>query len=324
MPKAVIAQELGPPENYSLSDHDPGFPGDCEVQIAVKSVGVSFADILIAGGKYQVLPQVPFIPGTECAGIVTAVGSGVSGIVPGMAVTAKSFGGLFAEKANVAHRSVRILPAGLDLDEAAVLSLSYATAWYALHQRGGLLASETLLVLGAAGGTGYAAIQVAKHIGARVIASASSAEKRALAKAAGADLVIDSTSKTWREELKTALDGTPIDVVFDPVGGELTELAFRSLGWNGRHLVIGFAGGIASLRTNLPLLKGSALIGVDIRQFEKFEPAQFKENLVRIFECAVAGSFKPAIGRRFALSDFAAAMTAVAAGKDAGRIILNP
>lgn len=324
MSLVVLSDTLGPPCNYRLVERDFGPLEAGRVRIAVKAVGVSHADLLLAGGRYQVVPSVPYIPGTECAGIVEALGEGVAGIEPGMHVVARGIGGLFAEHADVIAKSVSIIPESIDFNEAAVLVLSYATAWHALHQRAMLRDVETLVVLGAAGATGLAAIQVGKQLGAQVIASASSEAKRELALRAGADAVVDSGSETWREDLKAANSGKPVDVVFDPVGGRATEPAFRSLAWGGRHLVVGFVDGMTALRTNLALLKGSALVGVDIRQFEILEPEAFASNLSKIFALAAKGTFRPAIAERFPITQFAKAMEAVAAGTSAGRIIINP
>lgn len=323
MPRAVITDELGPPDNYRLVAHDPGPPRPGEVQIAIKAAGISFVDVLTAAGNYQVKPSVPFIPGSECAGVVAALGEGVSDFAPGDAVVASSWGGLFAEVANVAARSVRHAPKGLSFEEAAVFPVSYYTARYALVERARLQAGETLLVLGAGGATGYAAIQLGKHLGARVIASASSADKRALALGGGADVAIDARAEDWRDQIKAANQGKGVDVVFDPVGGGVTEPAFRALGWNGRHLVIGFTGGIAQFRTNLPLLKGAGLMGVDLRQFGIHEPEKAKENMEAVFALASAGVLRPAIARTFSLDDYLPAMQAAASGKEAGRIVLT-
>ena len=245
-------------------------------------------------------------------------------MAPGQPVAVKAFGGLFAQYANLPRRSVRQVPADLDLEEASVLSLSYATAWHALHDRGNLRPQETLLVLGAAGATGYAAVQVGRFAGARVIASASSPEKRALAVAGGADAALDSTSESWRNCLRAANDGNPVDVVFDPLGGAITEQAFRSLGWGGRHLVIGFVRGLTELRTNLALIKGASLVGCDIRQFESRNPSEFAASLLQIFDLAARGVFRPPIARRYRLDQFKAAMLDASGGKVAGRIIISP
>ena len=320
---AVIADELGAPANYRLKQRDPGAPGPDQVRIAVHAAGVSYVDVLTAGGGYQVRPPVPFVPGSECAGVIEAVGIGVSGIAPGDAVVASGWGGLFADVALLPARSVRLAPAGLSMIEAAVFPVSYQTARHALVDRARLRPGETLLVLGAGGATGYAAIQLGKHLGARVIASASSEAKRALALAGGADVAVDARAADWRDQLRQANDGKGVDVVFDPVGGNVTEAAFRALGWNGRHLVVGFTAGMAQFRTNLPLLKGASLVGVDIRQFGIFEPEAAAANTAAVFALAGQGALRPAIGRTHPLEDFAAAMTEAASGTTAGRIVLT-
>lgn len=323
MPQAVIADRFGPPEVYALREHEPGPPGPGEVRVAIRAAGISFVDVLTAAGEYQVKPPLPFVPGSECAGVVEALGEGVTGLAPGDPVMGSGWGGVFAEATNLRAAGLRPIPAGLSFAEAAVLPVSYQTALYALAGRAQLKAGEILLVLGAGGATGYAAVQLGKHLGARVIASASSEAKRGLALAGGADLSIDARAEDWRDQVKAATGGKGADVVFDPVGGEATEPAFRSLGWNGRHLIVGFPGGIAALRTNLPLLKGASLVGVDIRQFGIFEPEKAAANRDAVLELAAAGAIRPAINRRFKLAQFAEAMQLAAAGSEAGRIVLE-
>jgi len=323
LPRAVIAEELGPPQNYHLVERDPGAPGPRQVRIAIHAAGVSFVDALSAAGGYQVKPPVPFIPGTECAGVIEAVGAEVSSARLGERVQANGWGGIFADCVNLPERTVRSIPAELDFEHAAVLGVSYATAWHALVQRAALQPRETLLVLGAGGATGYAAVQVGKHLGARVIASASSPEKRALAQSGGADAVVAANSPQWRDEVKAANEDRAVDVVFDPVGGAATEAAFRSLAWRGRHLVVGFTAGIATLRTNLALLKGAALLGVDVRQFGIFEPELAAHNLATVFELAGRGVLRPAIAQRYPLEQFTEALEAARAGQSAGRILLQ-
>jgi NADPH:quinone reductase len=322
MPRAVITDSFGPPENYRLIGHDPGPPKPNQVRIAIKATGISYVDVLTAAGQYQVKPPLPYIPGSECAGIIAAVGSGVTGLTIGMRVSGSGWGGVFADVANLPARSVRQIPDAMPFDEAAVFPVSYATAWHALVDRAQIKPGETLLVLGAGGATGLAAIQVAKHLGARVIGSASSGDKRALASDSGADAVIDARSVTWRDDVKAANGGKPVDVVFDPIGGTVTDPAFRSLAWGGRHLVIGFPAGMTALKTNLPLLKGAALIGVDIRQFGEFEPDKSEANRQCIFALAAKGVFTPPIAKRCPLAQFRLAMDEAAAGTTAGRIVL--
>jgi NADPH2:quinone reductase len=322
MPRAVIADAFGPPAAYDLRNLPSAPLKHGLVRVAIKAAGISFVDVLTAEGRYQVKPPLPFVPGSEAAGVITELGENVSGLAMGQRVSVSGWGGLFAEEAVLPARMVRPLPDGLGMSEAAVFPVSYATAWHALVDRGQLRAGETLLVLGAGGATGYAAVQIGKHLGARVIASASSEAKRAMALAGGADIAIDAKAADWRDQVKIANGGNPVDVVFDPVGGEATDPAFRCLAWRGRHLVIGFPGGIAALRTNLPLLKGASLVGVDIRQFGEFEPERAEANRMEIFDLAARGILKPAIARSYPLEAFREAMADAAGGQSAGRIVL--
>ncbi len=323
MPRAVVAEAFGPPETFALRDHDPGLPKPTQIRVSLKAAGISFVDVLTAGGCYQVKPPLPFIPGSEGAGVVEAIGEDIEDFAVGQRVSVSGWGGIFADCINLPARAVRPIPDSMTFAEAAVFPVSYATAWHALVQRGRLQASEALLVLGAGGATGYAAIQVAKHLGATVIASASSEAKRALALAGGADAIVDTLSPSWRDDVKAANGGKSVDVVFDPVGGDATEPAFRSLAWNGRLLVVGFPGGIASIRTNLALVKGASLIGVDIRQFGIFEPDLAEANRDAIFALAGQGELRPAIAASYPLDQFAIAMQLAATGKLAGRVVLT-
>lgn len=323
MPRAVIADQLGPIENYRLGERDPGAPGPGEVRIAIRAAGVSFVDVLTAAGNYQIKPPVPFIPGSECSGVVEALGEGVTGFSVGDAVVASGWGGVFADVVNLRAASVRKAPPGLGFAEAAVFPVSFYTARYALVVQARLQPGETLLVLGAGGATGHAAVQLGKHLGARVIASASSEEKRALALAGGADVAVPARAEDWREQVREANGGKGVDVVFDPVGGPATEPAFRSLAWGGRHLVVGFTAGIAQFRTNLALLKGASLIGVDLRQFGVNQPEAAADNMHEAFALAEAGAVRPAIGKTYALEQFAEAMRDAQAGETAGRVVLE-
>lgn len=322
MPRAVIADQLGPVESYHLREIAPQALGPGQVRIAIRAAGISYVDVLTAAGQYQVKPPVPFIPGSEAAGVITELGEGVTGLAVGDAVVCSGWGGLFAEEAVLPARAVSPIPAGMDFAHAAVFPVSYRTAWYALNDRGQVRAGETVLVLGAGGATGYAAVQVARQLGARVIASASSADKRALALAGGADVAVEAGAADWRDQVKAANGGKPVNVVFDPVGGDLTDAAFRCLGWGGRHLVIGFTGGMTALRTNLALIKGASLVGVDIRQFGELEPARSEALRLEVFALAARGAFSPAIARAYPLDDYAAAMRDAASGQSAGRVVL--
>lgn len=323
MTRAVIAHEFGPPESYRLEAFEPKAVGPGEIRVAIKAIGVSYVDVLTAMGRYQVQPPLPFIPGSECAGVVEEIGEGVTHLAVGDRVMGSSFGGIFAEANTFRASSFDKLPDALSLEQGAVFKPSYMTGWHALVDRGHLQAGETLLVLGAGGATGIAAIQVAKHLGARVIASASSQAKRDIALAAGADAAIDTRSETWREDLKAANGGKGIDVVFDPVGGDMTDPAFRSLGYDGRYLVVGFTGGISSLKTNLPLVKTASLIGVQLRVSLSEKPELAAAATKAILAGAAAGTLAPVIGKTYPLEDYAEAMQDAFDGGTAGRIVMR-
>jgi NADPH2:quinone reductase len=326
MPRVIVADAFGPPEAYRIAERETGSPGDGEITVAIKAIGISYVDVLTAEGKYQVTPPLPFIPGSECAGEVIAVGGGVTHLAVGDRVMGSSFGGIFVEAGTFRASSFNKVPDALTLEQAAVFPPSYLTAAHALIDRGRLQAGETLLVLGAAGATGIAAIQTGKALGAKVIASASSEQKRALCLKAGADAVVGTRDADWRDQVRAALGsiggGKGVDVVFDPVGGEMTDPAFRSLGYDGRYLVIGFTGGISSLKTNLPLVKTASMIGVQIRVFGMEEPEKMARTQARVSEMAAKGLLQPVIGKVYPFDDYIAAMHDAFEGKTAGRIVL--
>lgn len=322
--RAVVARAFGAPESFAIEDRPTPEPGPGQVLVAVRAVGVSFVDVLIAAGRYQLKPPLPFTPGTEFAGVVQAVGEGVDELRPGDRVAASGFGGGLAERTLVAAGSALKIPETMDFAEASVFRVSYATGYYALVQRGRLEPGETVLVLGAGGAVGLACVQLAKALGARVVASAASEAKRALAREAGADAALETGAADWRDRIKALTEGRGVDVVADPVGGAATEPAFRSLAWKGRHLVIGFASGdIPRLPTNLSLLKGAELVGVDIRQFGEKEPQTAAANIRRLFELYDAGAVRPKVAQVFPLERFAEAMNAAGAGAAAGRIVVK-
>jgi len=322
--RAVLAREFGAPESFSIETLPTPEPGPGEARIAIRRAGISFVDVLMAGGRYQVKPPLPYIPGTEFSGVVDAVGEGVTRLKPGDRVATSGMGGSMGEMTIVPAAGPLLIPDAMSFDEAAVFRVSYATAYYALVQRGGLQAGETVLVLGAGGAVGVAAIQVAKALGARVIGAASSEAKRALVLEAGADAAVDNRAADYRDRLKALTNNKGVDVVVDPVGGPATEPAFRSLGWKGRHLVIGFAAGeIPRLPTNLALLKGGDLRGVDIRQFGIFEPEVSQQNNLAVMALYAKGLLRPKVAQRFPFERFAEAMQAAAGGEVAGRIVLN-
>lgn len=321
--RAISADQLGPPENYSIVERALPEPGEGQVLVRVHAVSLGYADVLAAAGGYQVTPPLPFVPGTEAAGTVIAVGPGVSKAAVGDDVLVSRFGGCLADHVLAAEREIHAKPKGMTFEQASSYRSNYATALHALKDRAALAAGETLLVLGAAGGVGTAAVQIGKLMGARVIAGASTQAKRDFALAQGADEVLDYSAENWREPLKALTGGRGVDVVFDPVGGALFEPAFRSLAWKGRHIVIGFAGGpIPRLPANLPLLKGAALLGADIRQFNLKEPELAQANDRQIVAWCEAG-LHPPIGSLFEFEDFRAAMTTASKGESLGKVVVR-
>lgn len=322
--KAAVTTELGSLDHIELVDVLSPEVGPGKLRLRVAAVGLGFVDGLIALGRYQVKPPVPFTPGNEVAGIVDAVGAGVTAFQVGDHVAAGTFGGGLAELCIVPAGSAHQVPPGITFETAAALIVNYATALHGLADRAAIRPGETLLVLGAAGGVGSAAVEVGKQLGARVIACASTEEKRAFAQGLGADAVIASDAADWRQDLKALTDGRGVDVVFDPVAGALFEPAFRSLHWRGRHLVVGFAGGtIPALPANLPLLKGGSLVGVDLRQFGQLEPEAARANLTRLMEWAGQGRFRVPTGTRFALDDVPAALAATMARGTLGKVVVT-
>jgi NADPH2:quinone reductase len=269
-------------------------PAAGEVRIEVHAASLNFPDLLTVQNKYQIKPPLPFVPGSEFSGIVQAVGDGVRHVKPGDAVASIGVTGGFATHACVAASQVLHLPERFDLDDGAAFAFTYGTAHHALIDRGALRSGETVLVLGAAGGVGSAAVQIAKAAGARVIAAVSSADKAAFCTELGADMSIDLSHQELRDALKAA-QVSP-DVVLDPVGGELAEAAFRSIAWRGRYLVIGFAAGpIPALPLNLALLKGASIVGVFWGDFARREPKAFQQGLTQLFTWYGQGAVKPAI-----------------------------
>ena len=322
--RAVIGQKLGPPENYDLVEIDVPLPGPNDVQIAVQVAGMGYVDALVSRGLYQVKPTVPYCPGFEIAGTVRAVGTSVSTVSVGDRVCAPSLTGALREYTVVPETTIHLIPDRLDLRAAAGFVVNYTTAWHGLLDRGQLKAGETVLVLGAAGGVGIAAVQVARMAGARVIAGASTAAKREYAEKHGAHLSIDYTKEDWRKELKSLTEGHGIDVIFDPVAGSLLEPAFKSLAWRGRHLVVGFVGGeIPALPVNLALLKGSALIGVDYRQFGSvFEPQVANNVQQKLFAAVERGDLTPPLGATFDFQNFRDAMSFAAQRDGQGKTVV--
>jgi NADPH2:quinone reductase len=320
--RIIQAVALDSIADYQLLETARPTPGPGQVLIKVVVCGVGYVDALVALGRYQVKPPLPHIPGQEVAGWVEAVGDGVETVAAGARVMATVRGG-FAEYAIAPAATVSAIPERMTFSQAAGFAINYLTALHGLRDRGRLTSGERLLVLGAAGGVGSAAVQVAKVLGASVIAVASTEEKRAFAETLGADHTIDTAPEGWRDRLKALTDGHGPNLIFDPVCGPLFELGFRSLAWKGRHLVIGFAGGpIPALPANLPLMKGAELAGVDVRQFLLFEAKTAATHLAELLGWVADGRLGPPTGRTFAMEDFASALEFALSGSGLGKTLL--
>ena len=300
-------------------------PAAGEVSIRVRAAGVNFPDVLIIQKKYQIQPLLPFSPGAEVSGDVIRVGAGVSRFKPGDKVISFCGVGGFAEEVTVPAAVTIPIPDGVPYPLAAVLSLAYGTSWHAIRDRAALQAGETLLVLGASGGVGLAAVEIGKAIGARVVAAASTDDKLAICKQHGADAVINYSREDLREAIKRETRGDGPDVIFDPVGGKFAEAAFRSIRWRGRYLVVGFASGeIPALPLNLPLLKGASVVGVFWGEFARREAGQNIKGMAEMIGWMREGKIKPLISQCYALADAPQALMDLAARKVVGKIVITP
>jgi NADPH2:quinone reductase len=298
-------------------------PAPGQVRIAVHAASLNFPDLLTVQGKYQVKPPLPFVPGSEFSGTVDAVGEGVSHLKAGDRVATIGVTGGFGTHACVSAAQVLPLPPGFDLDDAAGFAFTYGTSYHALVDRAALRAGETVLVLGAAGGVGSAALQIAKAAGARVIAAVSNADKAGFCLRLGADATIDYGRENLRDALKALTDGRGPDVVYDPVGGDLAEAAFRSIAWRGRYVVIGFAAGpIPSLPLNLPLLKGAAIVGVFWGEFVRREPKAFAQQIGQLVAWYGQGLVKPAIDTKLPMARLPEAYARMGSRRVLGKLLL--
>ncbi len=323
--KAIVCKAWGLPETLVIEEQANLVPAAGEIVIDIMAAGVNFPDVLIIQNKYQFKPELPFTPGNELAGTVHAVGAGVTQYKVGDKVFAFVPQGAFAQQVKVTADAVLPMAAGMDFDTAAAITLTYGTSHHAVVDRAQLKAGETMLVLGAAGGVGLAAIEIGKALGARVIAAASTAEKLAVCKEHGADVLINYTTEDLREAIKAATNGKGPDVVYDPVGGSYTEPAFRSIAWRGRYLVIGFANGeIPKLPLNLPLLKGASLVGVFWGDFARREPAHNLAAMQELMRWLAEGKIKPHISARYTLADTPQALIDMASRKVTGKIVILP
>jgi len=321
--KAVLCKQYGPPDSLVLEELDSPRAGPGEVVVSVKAASVNFPDVLIIQNKYQFKPPLPFSPGSELSGVVKEAGAGVA-YRPGDRVMAFTTYGAFAEEVKVDAARLLPIPGGMDFVSAAAFLLTYGTSDHALRDRGALAPGETLLVLGAAGGVGLAAVEIGKALGARVIACASSGEKLAVCRSHGADATVDYAAEDLRERVKALTDGRGVDVVYDPVGGPYSEPAFRSLAWRGRLLVVGFAAGeIPKLPLNLALLKGASIVGVFWGDFARREPRRFADSVHQLGHWYREGKLRPHVSQTLPLEKAAEALKLMAARQVKGKVVLT-
>jgi len=322
--KALLCKQFGPPESLVLEDVPSPKAGAGEVVVSIKAASVNFPDVLIIQNKYQFKPPLPFSPGSELAGVVKEIGADVRNVKPGDKVIAFTTFGAFAEEVKTEAARLLPMPEGMGFDAAASFILTYGTTDHALRDRAQLKAGESLLVLGAAGGVGVAAIEIGKALGARVIACASSEDKLAVCRQHGADECINYATEDLRERIKALTGGKGVDVIYDAVGGPYTEPAFRSIAWRGRHLVIGFAAGdIPKLPLNLALLKGASVVGVFWGDFTRREPQAFAESARQLARWYKEGRLKPHVSATFPLEKAADAMNLLASRKAKGKVVVT-
>jgi NADPH2:quinone reductase len=321
--KAVVCQAWGLPDTLTVQELPDPQAAAGQVVIDVKAASVNFPDVLIVQGKYQFKPELPFIPGSEVAGVIRSVADDVTTFKAGDKVIAFTSTGGFGQQLVAPVPALMPMPPGMDFDTAAAITLTYGTSHHAVVDRAALKAGETMLILGAAGGVGLAAIEIGKALGARIIACASTAEKLAVCKQHGADVLINYSSQDLREAIKAATGGKGPDVIYDPVGGEYAEPAFRSIAWRGRYLVVGFANGeIPKLPLNLTLLKGASLIGVFWGEFAKREPKANLAGMRQLMEWLQEGKIRPHISGRYKLEETAQALNDMAARKVTGKVVI--
>jgi NADPH2:quinone reductase len=322
MPRAVVCRELGPPEKLRLEERPPRTLGQGEVRVKIRAAGINFPDILMAAGEYQLKPDLPFTPGVEAAGAVMELGPDATGFAVGDRVIVRMRFGAYAEEAVVAASQLTPLPSPFDYAEGATFLAGHGTAHHALVDRGQLKPGETLLVHGAGGGVGLAAVELGKLLGATVIAAASSEEKLAVARARGADHLVLYAREPFRDAVKRITDGRGVDVVFDPVGGEVFENSVRCIAWGARLLVIGFTGGIGLARTNLILMKGASVIGVRAGEAVRRDPELGQRRMAALLDFAEQGKLRPNVSHRVPFADYATAMRLLIDRKAIGRVAL--
>lgn len=322
--RAVQCIAYGSHESLVVRDVDTPEPGPGEVLVEIHAASLNFPDLLVIRGLYQFKPEPPFVPGAEAAGVVAALGPDVEGVSVGQRVTTVGVAGGFAEYRVVKANSIIPLPDDADFQIAAATTVTYGTSYHALVQRAHLAEGETLLVLGAAGGVGSAAVEIGKSIGATVIAAASSDKKLSFCRNLGADHLVNYESEDLKSRVKELTNGNGVDVIYDPVGGDLSESAFRAIAWKGRHLVVGFSqGDIPGLPFNLPLLKGASIVGIFWGAFTTREPSVAAENLKIIGEMIVEGSLRPRISSVLPLDDVVDAYDLLVSRAVMGKVVLE-
>lgn len=321
--RAILCKEYGPAEKLEITELPSPEAKGSGVKVKVRAAGLNFPDTLIIEGKYQIKPPMPFAPGGEMAGEVIAVGETVSRFKVGDRVMGLTGYGAFAEEVVVAEDRLIPVPDGMTDEQAAAFSMVYGTSYHALKQRANLQPGETVLVLGASGGVGLATVELAKVMGAHVIAAASSADKLEVAREAGADELIDYTEEPLKDAVKR-LAKNGVDVIYDPVGGDFTEQALRCMAWNGRHLIIGFAAGdIPKIPANLPLLKGCSVVGVFWGSFTQKEPQAHMQNVKEMLGLFSEGKISPRVSEVFAFEDYTKALNALSERRAKGKIVLK-
>ncbi|MBL4681541.1 MAG: NADPH:quinone oxidoreductase family protein [Pseudomonadales bacterium] len=322
--RAIICTKFDSPKKLKISEAEDPIPGDKEVLISIKAVGLGYVDALTVAGLYQIKPSLPFIPGNEVAGIVEKTGDEVKHLRVGQRVIATPSQGGLAEKVCISQNKCTVIPQNMDYAAAASFQVNYCTAYHGLNYCGNLKPKEIVLVLGAAGGVGIAAIEIAKAMGATVIAAASTKKKRDAAIKWGADFAIDYTIENWRDKLKKVLDGRPLDMVYDPVGGKYSEPALRSLSPDGRFLVVGFASGdIAKVPLNLVLLKRCKIVGVNWGAFIAANPTQAKPVLTRLLEWIASKKLTPSAGECYPMEKTGTAMMKMLNRKAIGKLVIT-
>lgn len=319
---AVVCDQFGAPEQLRIVERAVPVPGVGEVRVSLEAWGVNYVDALMVAGGYQLKPELPFTPGMEAAGRIDALGSGVAHFALGDAVMVSMRPGAFAEQVAVPSTSLLPVPAGFAMEQAACFRSAFQTAYHGLVQGGRLCAGEVVLVHGAAGGMGLAAVQVAKQLGATVVATARNAARLQVASAHGADFVVDYSDSNFRDVVRDCVGG--VDVVFDPVGGDVFDESMRCLNWGARVVIVGFTSGRAALaRTNHILIKGASVVGIRAGEFSRRNPEQGEKNRAVLWQWAEAGLVRSHISHQFSLRDTASAMQAILQREAIGRVVLH-